>query len=136
MSNEQHCHDCGIPEGAIHEHGCDKERCPTCGGQLISCGCCYRFLHIDVSFGTWAYENGLTDSQQEKWIVELERIGRVSFIQWPNLCSYCGKLWPTLFHVSTERWNAAVQLGERGKILCRECFDKIENMITHRERKK
>ena len=32
------CHDCGIVNGKIHHLGCDMERCPVCGGQLISCG--------------------------------------------------------------------------------------------------
>lgn len=33
------CHDCGAPPGGLHHLGCDMERCPACGHQLISCGC-------------------------------------------------------------------------------------------------
>lgn len=37
----ERCHDCGIKnvKGNVHHYGCDMERCPKCGKQLISCDC-------------------------------------------------------------------------------------------------
>jgi hypothetical protein len=61
------CHDCGTKEGQLHVLGCDMERCPFCGNQLISCRCVYKKLGIDVSPGAWAYSHGLTDAQQGDW---------------------------------------------------------------------
>ena len=33
------CHDCNAVPGHYHHLGCDVERCPKCGCQLISCDC-------------------------------------------------------------------------------------------------
>lgn len=32
------CHDCNVASGSYHHSGCDWEKCPNCGIQMISCG--------------------------------------------------------------------------------------------------
>ena len=37
--NAHSCHDCNIYPNQFHHAGCDMERCPICGSQLIGCEC-------------------------------------------------------------------------------------------------
>ena len=38
-STGDRCGDCGVNRGGWHHPGCDLQKCPACGRQLISCGC-------------------------------------------------------------------------------------------------
>jgi hypothetical protein len=130
------CHDCGCQEGELHQLGCGMEVCPFCGNQLISCACCYGKLRIDVSPGTWAFSNGLTEEQEEQWLAMLTEKGRIPYMQWPNLCAYCGKLWPDMFRVPDEEWKKYIQPNKRREMVCRECFDHIKGLIDAAEKRK
>lgn len=35
--SEDQCAGCGVPAGGHHHAGCDRERCPVCGGFLTMC---------------------------------------------------------------------------------------------------
>lgn len=36
------CSSCGVAPGEFHHAGCFVERCPSCGGQAVSCRCDYQ----------------------------------------------------------------------------------------------
>ena len=130
MSNKDIiCSGCGAKEGGYHISGCNFEVCPFCGGQLSSCGCCYKILHIDVSIGTWAYENGLTEEQDKQWDKLLKRKGLVPFISIPVLCALCGKLNPQFFHVPDNEWYKYVIPGLQKEALCLSCYDKQKSLF-------
>lgn len=124
------CHDCDVQEGKIHKRGCDMERCPFCGDQLITCTCSYNQLQIDCSPGSDTYKYGLNLQQGAKWTKLLDNIGRIPYILYPNICGRCGKLWPDMFDVSNTEWSKYIQLKKRHLILCLPCFSKIKELCN------
>lgn len=141
-SDERHpCHDCDVLEGEIHDYGCDMERCPFCGGQVISCGCDYKHFYPTFDRGRHpgqvpfeglpreVYEEGLPPHQAAEWERILEAKGRIPYIVYPNLCARCGALWPDMFNVPDREWEKYVEPAMRHKMLCRPCYDWIKNVI-------
>ena len=121
------CGDCNCIEGEIHMDGCDMERCPWCGGQLISCECSHSLLGLEG-------DQDLTKRQMRRFERLLEKKGRVPFILWPNLCGRCGTRWPKLRRskVSEVEWDRYVQIDERKVWLCEPCYARIKKVIDER----
>lgn len=129
------CHDCHCKEGELHHSGCDMERCPFCGNQLITCDCCYGYLRIDCSEGTYAYKHGLTKEQEERWLAILALKNRIPWINTPNLCVFCGENWPEFFAVPDEEWEKYVVPALQERILCTPCYEKMKLLFPNGWRK-
>ena len=39
QDGEHDCNDCGAAPGEYHEPRCDRERCPKCRQQILTCPC-------------------------------------------------------------------------------------------------
>lgn len=57
---QEYCPDCGVGIGEVHTPGCDVERCPLCGHQMIACGCSYKYFGIDP--------NTMEEEQPDIWM--------------------------------------------------------------------
>lgn len=110
-------------EGQPHEWECEYEECPLCGEAIW--GPCYC---ADQHFGL-SDDRDLTDDEIELWHKHLEEIGRVPHLDFPQLCTYCGKQFPDFFMVPDDEWRHYVPRHHQGDILCETCYEQIKEKI-------
>jgi hypothetical protein len=70
MVELKNCPDCGAASGFPHVRGCDVERCPKCGGQLISCDCQAFGAPPVIWTGEWP---GVAECREFGWYCKLIR---------------------------------------------------------------
>ena len=130
-TDAQFCGKCGVTEGSLHEVDCFSERCRQCGGQFISCVCIASYFYPESNNPREAaLANGITEEQEAEWDAIIETLGgRVPYIDYPNLCCRCGKLWPDMFLVSDEEWARYVEPAHSHEMLCAECYAFIKSVI-------
>lgn len=84
----KHCPDCHVPDGAPHIPGCDREHCPFCGDQLITCDCKYAKLglinrDLYTADTDWLpphiYNEGLSLEQRAQWEAILAKQGYIPY---------------------------------------------------------
>lgn len=137
--HREECHDCEVLEGELHHYGCDMERCPFCGNQLLTCNCKYKILGFEYNQESLnnglpesVYKHGLDQDMDKIWKEHLANKGRIPYIEYPNICSKCGTLWPRMFNVPNSEWEKYIPPAMRHTIICRFCYDHIKECIdTH-----
>jgi len=96
--DERCCGDCGVAPGALHVRGCDVERCPFCGRQLIGCDCART--RAGCAEGV-----ELTDAEYAVWEADLEKAGRLPWTgEFPGSAEARAFGWYAYFHEGLCRW--------------------------------
>jgi hypothetical protein len=134
--------ECGAKEGQWHRFGCRFEQCPFCEGTLGSdCDCCYDLLGLRSSSNPPEYDGlprdvykgGLSAEQEARWQAILEARGRLPFVDAPQMCARCGRLWPDFFVVQDTVWEYYAGPRLRDAVVCEPCFDELRRAVDRHQ---
>jgi hypothetical protein len=65
----KNCPVCGAGPGTTHQADCEVERCPNCGGQLVSCSCMQELIICRLPWsGDWP---GTEECREFGWYAKL-----------------------------------------------------------------
>src|SRR5678815_2525340 len=106
----RNCHDCGAKPGELHSPGCDTERCPRCGGQLISCDCIYEICGLDVSTLEEDYPDIYNSGPTEKMYAVWDLSWGVRRMPWTGE-------WPGVAECREYGWYSKFD-QEKGWLIC------------------
>lgn len=83
------CHDCGAKPGQLHDLGCDTERCPLCGGQMLQCysvircpSCRDAFVVSVCVTDDGGYPTPITNEMRLPWTGEWPGLGECREFGW------------------------------------------------------
>ena len=124
MIDDTSCGDCGARQGMYHDFGCDMERCPFCGGQLISCGCSNEYFGLDD-------EQEMTMEQENEWLDKCIEQGRIPHVCVLIRCAICGKEWDEIWMTSDEEWQKYVIPELQKEVLCKPCFEWLKQIFPN-----
>jgi len=124
----------------MHVFCCLQEVCPFCGNQMASCNCIYEHLQL-FDKKTWTeetaflppaiYKKGPTDAHMKEWHRICQEKGRFPYVFYPLFCAYCGEPWPEMFMDKNSEWDSVVEPRMRREVLCRDCYERIKEKVTH-----
>ena len=94
---------------------------------------CTVYNHPTAGLPEYIYYEGMSDDMDADWTAMLEAKGRIPYIQYPQVCFCCGKLWPKFFFVSDEEWKHYIEPKMRQSIICKRCYNKVKRLIDKGE---
>lgn len=114
----RNCLDCGVKPGERHRHGCDVQRCPFCGSQLLTCNCVYKVNGMDPDYleeqHPEIYNEGATEEMWAKFDVEVEKKGGYELWdgEWPGVAECRKRGWYAQDgHGPNSRWGSFCPCG-------------------------